>query len=73
MKPGDWNCPKCKNHNFAKRDVCNRCDTRKPVAGKGSRKTPEGSVDPIQEIIGSPGGEEEAVEMAGEQPEHSCI
>ena len=40
MKPGDWICPKCKNHNFAKRDVCNRCDTRKPVAGKGSRKTP---------------------------------
>ena len=39
MKPGDWNCPKCKNHNFAKRDICNRCDTRKPVEGKGSRKT----------------------------------
>ena len=39
MKPGDWNCPKCKNHNFAKRDVCNRCDTRKPVEGRGSRKT----------------------------------
>ena len=39
MKPGDWNCPKCKNHNFAKREVCNRCDTRKPIEGKGSRKT----------------------------------
>jgi predicted nucleic-acid-binding Zn-ribbon protein/rRNA processing protein Gar1 len=39
MKPGDWNCPKCKNHNYAKRTVCNRCDTRKPVEGKGSRKT----------------------------------
>ena len=39
MKPGDWNCPKCNNHNFAKREVCNRCDTRKPVEGKGSRKT----------------------------------
>ena len=39
MKPGDWNCPKCKNHNFAKREICNRCDTRKPVEGKGSRKT----------------------------------
>jgi predicted nucleic-acid-binding Zn-ribbon protein len=39
MKPGDWNCPKCKNHNYAKRAVCNRCDTRKPVEGKGSRKT----------------------------------
>jgi len=39
MKPGDWNCPKCKNHNYAKRTVCNRCDTRKPVEGKGSRRT----------------------------------
>ncbi len=39
MKPGDWNCPKCNNHNFAKRDVCNRCDTRKPIEGRGSRKT----------------------------------
>ena len=39
MKPGDWNCPKCKNHNFAKREICNRCDTRKPIEGKGSRKT----------------------------------
>ena len=39
MKSGDWVCPKCKNHNFAKREVCNRCDTRKPVEGKGSRKT----------------------------------
>jgi len=39
MKPGDWNCPKCKNHNFARREICNRCDTRKPVEGKGSRKT----------------------------------
>jgi len=39
MKPGDWNCPKCNNHNFARREVCNRCDTRKPVEGKGSRKT----------------------------------
>ena len=39
MKPGDWNCPKCKNHNYASRTMCNRCDTRKPVEGKGSRKT----------------------------------
>ncbi len=39
MKPGDWSCPKCKNHNYAKRTVCNRCDTRKPVEGKGFRKT----------------------------------
>ena len=40
MKPGDWNCPKCNNHNYARRDVCNRCDTRKPAAGRGSKTTP---------------------------------
>jgi|MDTA01.1.fsa_nt_gb hypothetical protein len=46
-------------------------ESRLPERALG--KLQEGSVDPIQEIIGSPGGEEEAVEMAGEQPEHSCI
>ena len=39
MKPGDWTCPSCSNHNFASRTECNRCDARKPVEGKGSRKT----------------------------------
>ena len=39
MKPGDWICPSCKNHNFASRTECNRCDARKPVEGKGSRNT----------------------------------
>ena len=23
MKPGDWRCPKCKNHNYANKQVCN--------------------------------------------------
>ena len=39
MKPGDWICPSCSNHNFASRTECNRCDARKPVEGRGSRKT----------------------------------
>ena len=39
MKPGDWTCPSCSNHNFASRTECNRCDARKPVEGKGSRNT----------------------------------
>jgi rRNA processing protein Gar1/predicted nucleic-acid-binding Zn-ribbon protein len=28
MKPGDWMCPKCKNHNYASKNFCNRssCD-----------------------------------------------
>ena len=45
MKPGDWMCPKCKNHNYASKNFCNRssCDVRKPGgpdSGKGSRNTP---------------------------------
>ena len=35
MKPGDWMCPKCNNHNFASKNVCNRsnCDEPKPSGG----------------------------------------
>ena len=45
MKPGDWICPKCKNHNFASKNFCNRsnCDVRKPRSSgenKGRRNTP---------------------------------
>ena len=45
IKPGDWLCPKCKNHNYASKDFCNRsgCDVRKPgnsASSKGNRNTP---------------------------------
>ena len=45
MKPGDWICPKCKNHNYASKNFCNRsnCDVRKPGSpgeNKGRRNTP---------------------------------
>ena len=51
MKPGDWICPKCKNHNYASKDFCNRssCDVRKPggpSSSKGSRNTPARSRRP---------------------------
>ena len=26
----DWDCPKCHNNNFAWRDTCNRCPTKRP-------------------------------------------
>ena len=26
----DWECPKCHNNNFAWRDTCNRCPTKRP-------------------------------------------
>ena len=34
-KPGDWLCPQCHVNNFARRDVCFRCDTAKPRDGGG--------------------------------------
>ena len=41
IKQGDWFCPKCNNHNYASKEICNRasCDTRKPRQGKGPRDT----------------------------------
>jgi len=29
-KPGDWDCPKCDEHNFASRTKCRMCDEPKP-------------------------------------------
>ena len=41
IRPGDWICPKCKNHNYASKEICNRsnCDTRKPRQGVGPKTT----------------------------------
>ncbi|KAJ4461777.1 hypothetical protein PAPYR_1918 [Paratrimastix pyriformis] len=30
VRPGDWICPKCANHNFRQRTVCNRCQAPRP-------------------------------------------
>lgn len=30
MRPGDWNCPRCGDHVFAKNDSCRRCGSGKP-------------------------------------------
>jgi RNA-binding protein FUS len=31
MRPGDWLCRACHNHNFASREVCNKCKISKDV------------------------------------------
>ena len=31
LKRGDWECPKCKNKNFARRDKCLKCDESVPT------------------------------------------
>lgn len=36
MRPGDWMCPTCNNHNFASRTNCKNCNVPKPgMAGSG--------------------------------------
>ena len=45
IRDRDWICPKCKNHNYASKNFCNRsnCDVRKPGSSgenKGRRNTP---------------------------------
>ena len=37
-KEGDWTCQKCSNHNFAWRDVCNRCEAPKTGGGGGGQR-----------------------------------
>ena len=41
LKRGDWECPKCKNNNFARRDKCLKCD--EPVPTEHSRWASLGS------------------------------
>jgi len=31
LKPGDWNCPKCSDMQFARNHHCRRCGTDRPV------------------------------------------
>ncbi len=33
FRPGDWNCPKCNDHNFGSRMHCRQCGTEKPAGG----------------------------------------
>ena len=42
MKAGDWICEKCRNHNFAWRDNCNRCEAPKTGGGGGQRRDNRG-------------------------------
>lgn len=35
MRPGDWTCPNCQDHVFAKNDACRRCATPRPTGGGG--------------------------------------
>jgi len=43
MRPGDWMCSECGNHNFASREACNKCGVPKPEgAGAGGAGAGDG-------------------------------
>lgn len=43
MRPGDWLCPACNNHNYASRAKCNRCQASKPESAGGEPVAAAGS------------------------------
>merc|ERR1719230_668401 len=36
-EPGDWLCPGCGDHQFARNIICRQCQTPNPMGGKGGR------------------------------------
>eukprot|EP00931_Biecheleriopsis_adriatica_P089380 TRINITY_DN63527_c0_g1_i1.p1 TRINITY_DN63527_c0_g1~~TRINITY_DN63527_c0_g1_i1.p1 ORF type:complete len:344 (-),score=55.20 TRINITY_DN63527_c0_g1_i1:67-987(-) len=40
MMPGDWNCPMCGDHQFARNTACRTCGAANPNVGGGVRSTP---------------------------------
>lgn len=39
LRPGDWRCPKCQDHVFARNDACRRCGTDRSGVGPGAGST----------------------------------
>lgn len=38
MRPGDWMCPNCDDHQFGRNAKCRKCDTAKPEPGSEAIK-----------------------------------
>jgi len=43
MKPGDWSCPQCGDHQFARNETCRRCGGPKPVGAQAGLATAMGA------------------------------
>ena len=41
-RPGDWDCPECGDHQFARNTECRQCGEPKPLdGGGGEAESPE--------------------------------
>mmetsp|Transcript_86270 Transcript_86270/g.180501 ORF Transcript_86270/g.180501 Transcript_86270/m.180501 type:complete len:414 (+) Transcript_86270:450-1691(+) len=43
-KPGDWTCPACGDHQFARNEVCRKCGAKPPAGGSGGMLDAPGGV-----------------------------
>jgi len=48
LPPGDWICPGCGDHQFARNESCRRCATPKPPGAGSEAAAPAGGMDPMQ-------------------------
>merc|ERR1740129_2618258 len=49
MRPGDWMCPSCNNHNYANRMACNKCSAPKLIMFEGGC----GGYNPVKVLAGT--------------------
>merc|ERR1740121_2083594 len=40
VKPGDWMCGNCGDHNFGRNVVCRKCGAAKPTEGRARSRSP---------------------------------
>eukprot|EP00756_Hemistasia_phaeocysticola_P052128 Hpha_TRINITY_DN27330_c0_g1::TRINITY_DN27330_c0_g1_i1::g.575::m.575 len=51
LRPGDWLCPQCKDHQYARNVMCRRCKTPRP------KDVPAPPPIPLSPMPGTPGAE----------------
>lgn len=47
---GDWDCPECGFHNFARNSECKRCNTAAPGPGDRSSNPPPANIDDLWNV-----------------------
>ncbi|CAJ1453472.1 unnamed protein product [Effrenium voratum] len=55
MRPGDWNCPRCHDHVFARNEHCRRCGTTRPTGADMAAMAAAGTLPPTIAAAGGQG------------------
>lgn len=52
LRPGDWMCPKCHDHVFARNEHCRRCGTTRPTGADLAAMAAAGTLPPATTPLG---------------------